>query len=82
MPKGGIISRGQKKWAPPLDSAYSNWSTMARGICGADSSFRVGWRTAGGRGGGLVSVQDFSASIDKAFSLAGGLGTSLSFYGV
>ena len=38
--------------------------------------------SGGEGGGGLVSVQGFSASIDKAFSLAGGLGTSLSFYGV
>ena len=35
-------------------------------------AFRVGWRAAGG---GLVSiVQGFSASIGKAFILAGRLG--------
>ena len=49
-------------------------ATMARGIFGAGSGFRVGWRTAAGGwfplalGGG------------EAFILAGGLGTVLSFY--
>ena len=34
-------------------------------------------------GKGLISVfQEFSASIGKAFILAGGQGTGLSFYGI
>ena len=34
-------------------------------------------------GKGLISLfQEFSTSIDKAFILAGGLGTGLSFYAV
>ena len=38
------------------------------------------WRTARG---GLISVfEEFSAIVDKAFVLAGGLGDELSFIGV
>ena len=51
---------------------------MAHRIFGANSSFRVKLCAAG-----KVSVfQGFSASIDKAFIVAGGLGTGLSFYGM
>ena len=43
-------------------------SSMARGIFGAGSGFRVEWRTAGS----LVSVfQECSASIGRAFIFAG-----------
>ena len=43
----------------------------SRGICG------------GARLGGLISVfEEFSAIVDKAFILAGGLGDELSFIGV
>ena len=52
---------------------------VARGVFGAGSGFRVGWRTVGE---GFVSVfWEFFASISGAFILAGGLGTGLSFYG-
>ena len=45
--------------------------TGSRGICG------------GARLGGLISVfEEFSAIVDKAFILAGGLGDELSFIGV
>ena len=51
---------------------------MARGIFGASSGFCVELCAAG-----KVSVfQEFPASIDEAFILAGGLGTGLSFYGM
>ena len=52
----------------------------ARGVFGTGSGFRVGWRTAGGGGGGLISVfGKFSASIGKTFTLAWRLGAGLSF---
>ena len=61
------------KWMAP---------TMAHGVFGAGSGFRVGWRAMGG-GGGLVSaLQGFYCSISKAFILSGRLGVGLSFYGV
>ena len=52
-----------------MDSAYSAWSTIIRGIFGHyDKS--------------LVSVfQEFFASINKILILAGGLGAGLLFYG-
>ena len=53
-------------------------SSMAHGIFGANSSFRVKLCPTG-----RVSVfREFSASIGKAFILAGGLGTGLAFYGM
>ena len=51
---------------------------MAHSVFETDSSYRVGWGTAGG----VVSVfQEFSASIGKAFILARALGAGLAFYG-
>ena len=53
---------------------------IARRVFGTHSSFRVGWRTAGG---GFISVlQGFSASFSGAFISAGALGTWLLFYEV
>ena len=47
------------------------WSAVARGVFGAGSGFRVGWRAAGG--GGLISVlPGFSAGVGGAFVSAGG----------
>ena len=55
-------------------------SAMGRGVFGAGSSFRVGWRAAGGV---LVSVlPGFSAGVGAAFVSGGRLGGALSFYGV
>ena len=54
-------------------------STMAHRISGTNSfSCEIGHS-----GKDLITIfQEFSSSIDKAFILAGGLGTRLSFYGV
>ena len=51
-------------------------STMAWGIFGPGFGFRVGECAAGG------VFQGVSASIGKAFILAGGAGCWLSFHGV
>ena len=51
----------------------------------ADGVFGVAWSLCGmeHKGKSLIFVlQEFSASIDKAFILAGGLGAGLSFCGV
>ena len=51
-----------------------------------NSSFHVGWRTAGGGGGfggRLIAIfRDFFPTIGQIFILAGRLGTGLSFHGV
>ena len=48
---------------------------MLHGVSETSSGFRVGWH-----GRSLISsFKEFSASIDKAFILAGGLGVGLSF---
>ena len=45
----------------------------ARGVFGAGTGFRVGWRTGGALG---------FCRVSGAFIVAGGLGAGLSFYGV
>ena len=53
-----------------------------RRVSGVGSGFRVGWRTAGGGGGGVISVfQGFFASIGGIFGLVG-MVAGLLFYGV
>ena len=52
-------------------------TTMAQAIFKTNSSFHAH------SGKSLIPVfQEFSASIDKAFTLAGGMGTGVLFYGV
>ena len=58
------------------------WATIARGIFGAGSGFRVGWGTAWA-GGGLVSVfLQFFCWYWRNFYFGGWNGAGLSFYGV
>ena len=72
-------------YGSPTASCGRSGPAVARGVFGAGSGFRVGWRAVAG--GGLVSVfRGFSTSVGGAFILAvgggGGLGAGLSFYGV
>ena len=54
---------------------------VARGVFGAGSGSRVGWRAAWG-GWGVSIFRGFSASVGGAFISVGGLGAGLSFRGV
>ena len=50
------------------------WATIARGIFGAGSGFRVGWGTAGAGGEGwFLSFCGFFAGIGGIFILVGGM---------
>ena len=49
------------------------WATIARGIFGAGSGFRVGWGTAGAGGGWFLSFCGFFAGIGEIFILVDGM---------
>ena len=55
-------------------------STISYAVFRAGSSFRVGWRTAGGVP--VAIFRDFFATIGEGFILAGALGAGLLFCGV
>ena len=77
---GDISNRGRKRWASRLNSAYLDWSAVARGVSGAGSGFRVEWCTAGG-----IQFLFFGSFLlvlaELSFLGGGGLGAGLSFYG-
>ena len=60
---------------------WGGGTTVGRGIFGAGSGFRVGWRIAG-VGGAWSLFRGFSASIGGVLILAGVMRAGLSFNGV
>ena len=71
--RGASVSRGGLGFVCGMGVMVHFLPAVARGVSGAGSGFRVGWRT-----GGLISIfEEFSSSFGEAFILAGGLGAGL-----
>ena len=73
--RGASVSRGDFGFVCSMGVMVHFLPAVARGISGAGSGFRVGWRTAGR---GLISIfEEFSCSFSRTFILAGRLAAGL-----